>query len=1477
LGSLPDAFEVSLLDDTFQSVVPTFASHATAFLNATSVGESPTIRSGIGLEVDGNTVSLDISSLTAGEEVTLYVDLVGNQPGTGSVATVGGFTVTPETAYLESFTTSAFEGPFGETQGVGTCDVNGDGHSDVVIEDAAIGGFIEFLNDGMGGFARNEQGDGEGESTNRTIAIGEVVQDSLASNSEVDTFTFEADDGQNLFFDVQETTGLQVWTLTDPNGVEVFTSGLTDRDVTPIQLSGTYTLTVAGFFGAQGDYQFQIHDVPDTSVIPTEIGNVVHERLNVPGEQVEFTFNGEADQSLYFDSLLQVGSMGWTLTSPSGNIEFSETIQDHDPISLSESGTYHLLIDGDLDQIGDFEFRINDVTPSLPLPIALDAEITGAVALAGAVSEYTFAANAGQGIYLDSQAGQSSLLSYVLVDGINQVIREGSFDDSGPITIPSTGEFLLQIDGVGDATEDFRFVLWDVPQGASEPLFFVTPITGSIAVPGQEHHYHFAADAGDSIEFDAIFGANHLVSYSLLSPAGTELFSGNDDATIASLPESGTYSLLVDGFGDAIGDYSFRILSDPAPPIDDVPDLTISSLQAPHNIVGAQSTVEVNWEVNNQGSATVPAGTRLTTFLHLSSTSDLLDLASSPRIHQSEWVLESDLAPGQSTPRSVTVTLPDGLNADMEILVKTDALNAVFENQLEVNNVASSKIAIYSERNLQGLPELRFNIEDRTELPSGVPITISGSTSVPAGAVNAIFMLDLSGSTQLITGLDANFDGIADNADDLNGDGRIGDLLDKEIGLVQQTVSRLQETVSDLRVAVVAWGMSNAAFPDAGEALDLGSSRFNQTFVAPGIDSQVDGDFQAALASISIREQGLIEFAGADLFRPFVIGSGNNYDEALQEALSILDVAPDADANHIYFFTDGLFVPNEDVVAEDSTIDALSDRDIRFRAAQVAGPELVTQLCAGNTPPDWCDSVETGDRYVDEVLRIVGGIDQGPSTASIVLADGPADLNQVILPETRIAGVTVNGRAAETLDPAGGFFSVQELQPGENIVTARVIDSSGNAVDRQLLLVGSSDEPPEFSQLEEVSAQAAVQFTGTTWNRSLQRLYADARVENVGHHILTGPLLATMQSIGTPLLTLANPTGRSSDTPYLEFSSEIPAGGLAPGASSLASQVQFDNPNLERFSLDVQFFSNGNQSPRFSSAPSVLAASEEPYQYDLKALDPEGHTLEYELVSGPDGMQLGRNSGVLSWTPSNDQLGTHPVQVRAADPFGGVTSQSFHITVDSELSNRPPLFQSAPTTQISLGTNYSYTPLAIDPDGDDVVITLQTAPAGMVLADSTITWSGAAEGDYTVELKATDDAGLSSTQTFVLTIGDSASNPHSPVILSSPSTFAAVGIPYFYLPLAQDPDGDGLTFSLVTAPESALVDEATGMIRWTPTDDQIGDHPFLLQVADGIGGFATQFFTVEVSESPSNFPPVFTSLPSVVTSVGEAYSYAAAA
>ena len=108
-GGVPDAFEVSLLDAANTSLVPTHTPTASSFFNANPDGATSTAA---GVTFDGRTVTLDISSVAPGTEATLYFDLVGNPPGTSSVASVDNVSITPDFITSDTSTSSPLAGPF---------------------------------------------------------------------------------------------------------------------------------------------------------------------------------------------------------------------------------------------------------------------------------------------------------------------------------------------------------------------------------------------------------------------------------------------------------------------------------------------------------------------------------------------------------------------------------------------------------------------------------------------------------------------------------------------------------------------------------------------------------------------------------------------------------------------------------------------------------------------------------------------------------------------------------------------------------------------------------------------------------------------------------------------------------------------------------------------------------------------------------------------------------------------------------------------------------------------------------------------------------------------------------------------------------------------------------------------------------------------------------------------------------------------
>jgi hypothetical protein len=96
-----------------------------------------------------------------------------------------------------------------------------------------------------------------------------------------------------------------------------------------------------------------------------------------------------------------------------------------------------------------------------------------------------------------------------------------------------------------------------------------------------------------------------------------------------------------------------------------------------------------------------------------------------------------------------------------------------------------------------------------------------------------------------------------------------------------------------------------------------------------------------------------------------------------------------------------------------------------------------------------------------------------------------------------------------------------------------------------------------------------------------------------------------------------------------------------------------------------------NSPPRVASTPGAFD-EDGTFRYAIRADDPDGdRSFRYELVTGPDGMRLDVVSGELTWTPTPDQAGSHPVTIEVGDRKGGFTNQSFDIRVEFEEVTAP--------------------------------------------------------------------------------------------------------------------------------------------------------------------------------------------------------------
>ncbi len=305
-----------------------------------------------------------------------------------------------------------------------------------------------------------------------------------------------------------------------------------------------------------------------------------------------------------------------------------------------------------------------------------------------------------------------------------------------------------------------------------------------------------------------------------------------------------------------------------------------------------------------------------------------------------------------------------------------------------------------------------------------------------------------------------------------------------------------------------------------------------------------------------------------------------------------------------------------------------------------------------------------------------------------------------------------------------------------------------------------------------------------------------------------------------------------------------------------------------------------NDPPAFTSNPTGPAVVGVAYQYQVVASDDDGDPITYSLVTFPSGMSINSTTGLLTWTPTVAQLGSQSVSIKADDGRGAQTTQSFSLSVVAP--NTPPTITSTPTGPAQVGSPYQYQVVAHDPDGDPIRFSLTTAPQGMVIDPNSglLTWTPTAAqvGSPEVVIAASDGRGGIGTQTFNLLTEVTTTN-HPPAITSTPPGPAVAGSPYQYQVVANDPDGDPITFALTSPPAGMAIDTNSGLLTWTPTTAQEGSQPVAIVASDGRGGTYTQTFnlTVDAPASAPNDPPVFSSQPTGPAIVGSPYQYKAVA
>ncbi len=448
----------------------------------------------------------------------------------------------------------------------------------------------------------------------------------------------------------------------------------------------------------------------------------------------------------------------------------------------------------------------------------------------------------------------------------------------------------------------------------------------------------------------------------------------------------------------------------------------------------------------------------------------------------------------------------------------------------------------------------------------------------------------------------------------------------------------------------------------------------------------------------------------------------------------------------------------------------------------------------------------------------------------------------------------VSPPAGMTLTPltnsdANAVLSFTPASAGNVVVRLRVTDSQGGQTEQQFtiqVVASSANVAPLISSTPRANIAA-----GQLWVYKLDA--SDPNADRLSFTISQSP---TGMSFDADMRVL-------TWTPTLAQLGSHPVTILVgDGRGGIVEQS---------FTLEVTAEAVNN-APRIVSPPTAYSATvDEPFVYDLRALDADGDPLEWSLAAAPRGASIDPLRGTLRWTPGLDQLGPQRFTIAATDPSGRTALQSFSLVVSC--ANLPPTIASRAPAEATVDERYVYGVRAIDPEGDIVTFTLIAAPTGMTIDSQrgVIRWTPTSSqlGTVTVTLAATDARGNTATQSFDIDVSNVVRN--APPVISSRANFRArVNAAYDYQVIARDPEGDAITYSLLRSPSGMTIDANTGLIAWTPTITQAGAHLIQVQARDTAGNSAVQRFAILARV---NQAPVITSTAPKSVSLGGVYRY----
>ena len=159
------------------------------------------------------------------------------------------------------------------------------------------------------------------------------------------------------------------------------------------------------------------------------------------------------------------------------------------------------------------------------------------------------------------------------------------------------------------------------------------------------------------------------------------------------------------------------------------------------------------------------------------------------------------------------------------------------------------------------------------------------------------------------------------------------------------------------------------------------------------------------------------------------------------------------------------------------------------------------------------------------------------------------------------------------------------------------------------------------------------------------------------------------------------------------------------------------NTWLAPFNLTVT--AAGNTAPTISGAPPTSVLQGTQYSFQPTASDPDGDPLTFTVWNKPAWAAFTPSTGRLQGTPGAGDVGTTVgVFIGVTDGKVNTWLAPFNLAVTAT-GNTAPTISGTPPTSVLQGTQYSFQPIASDPDGDPLTFIVWNKPAWATFTPST--------------------------------------------------------------------------------------------------------------------------------------------------------------